>query len=393
MVLKTQFEIDGNWTSVADGNQFLYDVAQETGTQIDVIGHSVQGREILALTYGTGDKKLLVTSGVHGTEPGSRETILMKARDMAYNINNKYTDYLSDHKVVIVPTLNPDRMHDTYRNAHNIDINRVVYQLDSPEGIAFLRLLNEFRPDIHVDHHERFGNVNEIQYVRAMHLDDNSDLTVRETIQNALDYVMGELESRGHTTGYYGANITGFGSLTSGSGILGTITFTPETPMQTWSESKRVDLQVQTFDLVLEWHANNQPLIEQMKLDFISNMLKPSDTFYLMNGLEKGAEFYTRANKTPIELPEGYVIKDFNKFAPWKEIYDIQVNPSGFIPVNQRTGRLLPHILDPLSDYAVVQATRIEPGEPIPVDPIRRTGGRYTKVLYDEWREVFIKYM
>src|SRR5699024_1666646 len=136
---------------------------------------------------------LPISSGVHGTEPGSRETILMKARDMAYNVDDKYTDYLSNHKVVIVPTLNPDKMHDTYRNADDIDINRVVYQLSSPEGIAFLKLLNEYNPDIHVDHHERFGNVNRIEYVRAMHLDDNSDLTVRETIQNALDYVMGEL--------------------------------------------------------------------------------------------------------------------------------------------------------------------------------------------------------
>jgi len=389
MVLKTQFEIDGNWTSVADGNQFLYDVAQETGTQIDVIGHSVQGREILALTYGTGDKKLLVTSGVHGTEPGSRETILMKARDMAYNVDDKYTDYLSNHKVVIVPTLNPDKMHDTYRNADDIDINRVVYQLSSPEGIAFLKLLNEYNPDIHVDHHERFGNVNRIEYVRAMHLDDNSDLTVRETIQNALDYVMGELESRGHTTGYYGANITGFGSLTSGSGILGVISFTPETPM-IWEAQKRIDLQSQTFDLVLEWHTNNQPLIDQMKQDFIDDMLKPNDTFYLMNGLEKNKEFYPLADKTPIIVPEGYVIKDFNSFALWQEVYDIQINDNGFVPINQRAGRLIPHILDPMSDYATVKATRVEPGEPIPE---RRTDGRYTKVLYDDWREVFIKYM
>lgn len=388
----TQYEIDGTWTSVVDGESFLHTVAQETGVTLDVIGQSVEGRDLIRITMGAGTRTLLITSGVHGIEPASRESILMKLRDMAYNSDGKYTSFLVDHQIMFIPTVNPDRMHLTYNNADDIDINRGAYPLNSPEVRAFEKTFHEVLPDMHVDFHEMSGSTNAISFVRAMHLDPNSDLTVRNTINTAIDYVMSQLTAKGHTTSFYPDNFTGFGSLTSGNGILGFITFTAETR---WDAvpADRVRLQKEAFELSLTWFQQNHALINQTRTAFINGMLNPGDDFVLLNGLQKGREYYNSAVKVPIKVPEAYQLDNPSSFDLWKNTYKITVSPDGTVPIKQPSGRMLPHLLDPQSDIKVTTATRIEPTDPPDPPEPELTNGRWTKVLYDEWRDVFIRYM
>lgn len=387
MPVQTQYELTGDWTSVADGEVFLQTISTETGVHLDSIGKSVEGRDLWRLTMGSGNNLILITSGVHGTEPASREAILMMARNVSYNSSGQYTEYLTNHKIMIIPTMNPDRMHVQYRNAQHIDINRGMYPLDSPEAIAFAKVLIENNPDMFVDFHERSGTSDQIQFVRAMHLDPNSDETVRSSTQNALSFIMSNLAGMGYDAGYYPEGYTGFGSNTSGAGILGYIAFTAETFVGASSADLRISMHKATFDLALEWHSQNQSLIKSFKEKFLNDMIKPNNTFILLTGLEDGKEFYPLATKVPIITPEGYNLVSPADFSLWQNVYGMLMSTDGFVPINQRAGRMIPHLLDPGSDIAVRPATRKEP-----LTPPERTDGRYTKVLYtDGWRDVFVK--
>jgi murein peptide amidase A len=81
-----------------------------------VIGHSVQGRPIVAWHLGEpGKKKVVLISVMHGNEPAPRR-ILTDLRDGAP---------VHDLNLWVVPVYNPDGLaHHTRKNAHGVDLNR-----------------------------------------------------------------------------------------------------------------------------------------------------------------------------------------------------------------------------------------------------------------------------
>ncbi len=85
-----------------------------------VIGHSRQGRRIVAARFGSGPRRLLVIGGVHGQEFGRR-------------VAKRLADYLLTHpgtippgsRIDVLPCLNPDGAALRRRgNARNVDLNR-----------------------------------------------------------------------------------------------------------------------------------------------------------------------------------------------------------------------------------------------------------------------------
>jgi len=81
-----------------------------------VVGHSVQGRPIVAWHLGEpGKKKVVLISVMHGNEPAPRR-ILTDLRDGAP---------VHDLNLWVVPVYNPDGLaHHTRKNAHGVDLNR-----------------------------------------------------------------------------------------------------------------------------------------------------------------------------------------------------------------------------------------------------------------------------
>lgn len=85
------------------------------------IGTSVQGRAIMAYSFGTGPSKIVFVGGTHGNE-----------RSSTY-ILNRWIDYLesspsripANRTLIIIPVMNPDGYAaNTRTNAHNVDLNR-----------------------------------------------------------------------------------------------------------------------------------------------------------------------------------------------------------------------------------------------------------------------------
>ncbi|HEY0378448.1 MAG TPA: DUF2817 domain-containing protein [Pyrinomonadaceae bacterium] len=137
------------------------------------LGKTVQGRDINAVIYGTGAKRVLIFGGIHGDEPHT--TVL--ARALAVNLNR---DTLPpDLTVIIVPDVNPDGLMAATRvNANGVDINRnfpsKTWRSDyteqkrypgtqpssEPETRAILALLERYPPHLVVTLHAALGCMN-----------------------------------------------------------------------------------------------------------------------------------------------------------------------------------------------------------------------------------------
>jgi protein MpaA len=137
------------------------------------LGKTVQGRDITAIIYGSGAKRVLVFGGIHGDE--QHTTVL--ARALAVNINS--LNLPPNITLVVVPDVNPDGLMVSKRvNANGVDINRNfpsktwraeytdqkhypgVKPSSEPETRAVLSLLESYPPHLVITLHAALGCVN-----------------------------------------------------------------------------------------------------------------------------------------------------------------------------------------------------------------------------------------
>jgi hypothetical protein len=104
-----------------------------------VIGSSVQGRDIAAHTFGTGDTNLLFVGGIHG---GYEANTVGLAEAMVDQLHTNPTVIPENITVHIIPNLNPDGYalpttasdFDRRMNANGVDLNRNFDCLWTPES-------------------------------------------------------------------------------------------------------------------------------------------------------------------------------------------------------------------------------------------------------------------
>lgn len=86
-----------------------------------VIGSSVQGRSIVAYSFGSGSKTILFTAAIHGSEPSSYSTMMAWVKHL-----QAYGDIVpADKRVVVVPNTNPDGIAVGSRNnSRNVNLGR-----------------------------------------------------------------------------------------------------------------------------------------------------------------------------------------------------------------------------------------------------------------------------
>ena len=128
-----------------------------------VIGHSAQGREIVATKVGNGGVNVLVVGDVHGNEPAG-EAIVAALR----------TARIAGVTLWLVRTGNPDgRAANTRQNARGVDLNRnfpwrwapgahgTYYPGpragSEPETQALMRLVRRVRPRLAIYYHQHLG--------------------------------------------------------------------------------------------------------------------------------------------------------------------------------------------------------------------------------------------
>ncbi|MFA7252643.1 MAG: DUF2817 domain-containing protein [Candidatus Paceibacterota bacterium] len=93
-----------------------------TNKEKTVLGQSVEGREIAAYHFGTGEKELLFVGGIHG---GYGANTVAVANELVAYIKANPNYIPVDLKVTVIPVLNPDGLADSVRfNANDVDLNR-----------------------------------------------------------------------------------------------------------------------------------------------------------------------------------------------------------------------------------------------------------------------------
>ncbi|UDY22835.1 M14 family zinc carboxypeptidase [Nocardioides sp. Kera G14] len=151
--------------------------AQATTAQVEVIGHSVEGRPLRAIhlggSPGSGPTVVLVAA-MHGDETAPTRILASLRRGGA----------ITGADVWIVPTLNPDgRARHRRWNAHGVDLNRNYpaswrrmtgrYNSGSragsePETQAMMAFLRRVRPDAVVSFHQPLDGVDRLTKSQAL---------------------------------------------------------------------------------------------------------------------------------------------------------------------------------------------------------------------------------
>ena len=125
--------------------------------KVDVIGRSMMGREIRAITFGNGPTKVLLWSQMHGDEA----TASMALADMLAWMSASNADGIRDRlasslTIMMIPMLNPDGAERFQReNAVGIDINRDARRLSTPEAKALKGVHDRFKPDFGFNLHDQ----------------------------------------------------------------------------------------------------------------------------------------------------------------------------------------------------------------------------------------------
>jgi predicted deacylase len=88
---------------------------------ISAIGHSKNGRSILAYTFGSGSQVILYVGSIHGNELSAKYLMNAWVNELEANAR----DIPSNKKIIVIPSLNPDgNSANSRNNADNVDLNR-----------------------------------------------------------------------------------------------------------------------------------------------------------------------------------------------------------------------------------------------------------------------------
>lgn len=124
---------------------------------LEEAGRSFEGRAIHLLTLGTGPKRVLLWSQMHGDEPSATPALLDLADWLISHRDEPAAQaILAGTTLYLVPMLNPDGS-ERYerRNAQGIDVNRDALSLATPEGRLLKSLRDRFEPLLGFNLHDQ----------------------------------------------------------------------------------------------------------------------------------------------------------------------------------------------------------------------------------------------
>ncbi len=126
--------------------------------EITKAGQSFENREIFLLKVGTGQKKIMLWSQMHGNETTATQALfdIFNFFENPRTLKKDAENILKNCTLYFIPMLNPDGAERFQRrNAQDIDINRDALQLESPEGKLLMTLIDEINPDFGFNLHDQ----------------------------------------------------------------------------------------------------------------------------------------------------------------------------------------------------------------------------------------------
>jgi hypothetical protein len=124
---------------------------------VTTVGHSLQGRAIRAVTFGSGPVRVLLWSQMHGDESTATMALADVIRFFAEGGTDPLRSLIAERlTVTMVPMLNPDGAERFQRrNAAGVDVNRDARRLATPEARALKALRDSLAPTFGFNLHDQ----------------------------------------------------------------------------------------------------------------------------------------------------------------------------------------------------------------------------------------------
>ncbi|MBR9845830.1 MAG: peptidase M14 [Algicola sp.] len=114
---------------------------------VDIIGQSVNGENIYSITIGSGSKRILMWSQMHGNESTTTKAVFDLV-NVLLSSEAESKSILKTCTLKIIPILNPDGAKAYTRlNANGIDLNRDAQNQSQPESRVLRQIFESFKPD------------------------------------------------------------------------------------------------------------------------------------------------------------------------------------------------------------------------------------------------------
>lgn len=136
--------------------------ALPSSLRVSKVGASVSGKNIKMVSYGDGEKQVLLWSQMHGNEPTASMALmdifnlLTGEKDGFDNLRNTIKSNLTVH---FIPMLNPDGADKfVRRNNQGVDINRDALRQQTPEGMTLKKVRDSLDADWGFNLHDQGRN-------------------------------------------------------------------------------------------------------------------------------------------------------------------------------------------------------------------------------------------
>lgn len=158
IIAKNYFEnlLMGRWISVSHIENVLPKFKYSSTLSMEKIGASEQGRNIHICTVGSGSKKILIWSQMHGNESTGTKALFDLFNFLQKASDRIVSDILSNCTLKIIPILNPDGAEYYKReNIHKIDLNRDALEQKAIESQLLRNVLDTFKPNFCFNLHDQ----------------------------------------------------------------------------------------------------------------------------------------------------------------------------------------------------------------------------------------------
>lgn len=146
--------LSGKWITFKNIEKLF--LKHQDAFEITQLGFSEQQRPIYKLKIGSGKKRILLWSQMHGNESTGTKALFDLFNCFSNCNNQELKTILEECTLVFVPMLNPDGSQAYTRvNANNIDLNRDAVDRVAKESNLLRNLLEEFNPQFCFNLHDQ----------------------------------------------------------------------------------------------------------------------------------------------------------------------------------------------------------------------------------------------
>ena len=164
--------------------------------EITVLGKSVLNEDIHFVKIGSGEKRILMWSQMHGNESTTTKAIFDLLNVLTDSKNDAVKNLLKACTIGVIPILSPDGARAYTRlNANGVDLNRDAQNLTQPESRVLRDCFESFKPDFCFNLHGQrtifsAGMTHKPATVSFLSPAQDAACTITETRKKAMDVIV-----------------------------------------------------------------------------------------------------------------------------------------------------------------------------------------------------------